>query len=61
MKLFKNILISIFLCGCILLLILFDHKVTVKNDINSLYKVYMNGNYLGLINSSDDLYTLINN
>ena len=61
MKLFKNILISIFLCCCILLLILFDHKVTVKNDINSLYKVYMNGNYLGLINSSDDLYTLINN
>lgn len=61
MKLFKNILISIFLCGVVLLLILFDHKVTFKNDINSLYKVYMHGNFLGLINSSDDLYKLINN
>ena len=61
MKLFKNILISIFLCGVVLLLILFDHRVTVNNDINSLYKVYMHGNFLGLINSSEDLYSLINN
>ena len=61
MRIIKNILLYIFLCGVVLLLILFDHRITVKNDVNSLYKVYMNGNYLGLINSSDDLYTLINN
>ena len=54
---FGTILFTTFICGLVIYVCMVF--TPAKRKINELYQVYLSGEKLGLINSIDELYSLI--